>query len=583
MRILIPAVATRRCSPLKGMLRFVCWFWLIAVFAGSALASNTWSAAGALAAARNMHTATLLPNGRVLVAGGVYYGVALASAELYDPASNTWSAAGSLTKERWEHTAMLLPNGKVLVAGGYSNNVGLLASAELYDPASNTWSAAGSLAAVRYGPTATLLPDGRVLVAGGSNNVGLLASAELYDPASNTWSAAGSLTGMRYGHTATLLPDGKVLVAGGRDGTNYLASAEMYDPASNTWSAAGALATARGFYSATLLPNGRVLVAGGGNDGGYPVSAELYDPASNTWSAAGSMATARSSHTATLLPSGKVLVAGGGYSGGNFASTELYDLASNTWSAAGSLATERWEHTATLLSDGKVLVAGGSNPVDYVAGAELFAENTPSDTVAPTTTANASPAPNAAGWNNSDVTISFAATDNQGGSGVRNISFTIVNGSNFSGSTVTGAAASTSISAAGVNTITYYATDNVGNVAASTTFVVRIDKTAPTGSLTVSPSKLWPANHKFTSIATTLNSADAGGGPVTVSGPVVTSNEPVLSKSDKTTPDWIVSGDSLQLRAERSNQGSGRVYTISYVLTDQAGNTANVSATVTVP
>ena len=535
MRILIPAVATRRCSPLKGMLRFVCWFWLIAVFAGSALASNTWSAAGALAAARNMHTATLLPNGRVLVAGGVYYGVALASAELYDPASNTWSAAGSLTKERWEHTAMLLPNGKVLVAGGYSNNVGLLASAELYDPASNTWSAAGSLATVRYG------------------------------------------------HTATLLPDGKVLVAGGRDGTNYLASAEMYDPASNTWSAAGALATARGFYSATLLPNGRVLVAGGGNDGGYPVSAELYDPASNTWSAAGSMATARSSHTATLLPSGKVLVAGGGYSGGNLASTELYDLASNTWSAAGSLATERWEHTATLLSDGKVLVAGGSNPVDYVAGAELFAENTPSDTVAPTTTANASPAPNAAGWNNSDVTISFAATDNQGGSGVRNISFTIVNGSNFSGSTVTGAAASTSISAAGVNTITYYATDNVGNVAASTTFVVRIDKTAPTGSLTVSPSKLWPANHKFTSIATTLNSADAGGGPVTVSGPVVTSNEPVLSKSDKTTPDWIVSGDSLQLRAERSNQGSGRVYTISYVLTDQAGNTANVSATVTVP
>ena len=118
------------------------------------------------------------------------------------------------TPARYAHTATLLPNGKVLVAGGY-NGGAVLSSAELYDPASGTWSATGSLTTARYGHTATLLPNGKVLVAGGYDGVNVLSSAELYDPASGTWSATGSLTTARYGHTATLLPNGKVLVAGG--------------------------------------------------------------------------------------------------------------------------------------------------------------------------------------------------------------------------------------------------------------------------------------------------------------------------------------------------------------------------------
>ena len=288
---------------------------------------------------------------------------------------------GSLATARSYHTATLLPNGEVLVAGGYDGN-SYPASTELYDPASGTWAATGSLASARAGHTATLLPNGKVLVAGGFNNSGYPASAELYDPASGTWTGTGSLNPARAGHTATLLPNGKVLVAGGQgeagQGSNsYLASAELYDPALGTWTATGSLASARYFPTATLLPNGKVLVAGGYNDtSGYLSSAELYDPTSGTWTVTGNMNSARERHTATLLPNGRVLVAAG-FTANNTASasvsTELYDPASGTWTGTGSLNTARSAHTATLLPSSKVLVAAGvDNNSNVLASAELY-------------------------------------------------------------------------------------------------------------------------------------------------------------------------------------------------------------------
>jgi Galactose oxidase, central domain/Dockerin type I domain len=290
--------------------------------------------------------------------------------------SGTWTETGGLHTARSNHTVTLLPNGKVLVAGGF-DCCNVLASAELYDPTSGTWSATGSLGTARYNHTATLLPNGKVLVAGGSgSDYGDLASAELYDPTSGTWSATGSLGTARLLHTATLLPNGKVLVAGGINSGGYLASAELYNPASGTWSATGSLGTARYLHTATLLPNGKVLVAGGGDSNGILASAELYDPASGTWAATGSLGTARYAHTATLLPNGKVLVAGGGgIFFGTLASVELYDPASGTWTAAGSLITARWFHTATLLPNGKVLVAGGAGDLGTLASAELYSSD----------------------------------------------------------------------------------------------------------------------------------------------------------------------------------------------------------------
>ncbi|MDO9313538.1 MAG: IPTL-CTERM sorting domain-containing protein [Burkholderiaceae bacterium] len=336
-------------------------------------ASNSWSAAGAMATARYRHTATLLPSGKVLVTGGDSLSGRLGSAELYDPASNSWSAAGALGIARRLHTATLLPSGKVLVTGGDNGNY--LNSAELYDPVSNSWSAAGAMAIAREVHTATLLPSGKVLVTGGVNG-GSLNSAELYDPVSNSWSAAGALGIARYLHTATLLPSGKLLVTGGYGISGSLNSVELYDPASNSWSAAGTMATARQSHTATLLPSNKVLVTGGANSlVGYPSSAELYDPASNSWSAAGSMATGRDANTATLLPIGKVLVTGG-YSGNNYlSSAELYDPAINTWATSGTLVAGRNWHSATQLPSGKVLVAGGLNGVS-LSSAERYDPST---------------------------------------------------------------------------------------------------------------------------------------------------------------------------------------------------------------
>ncbi|HEX8823460.1 MAG TPA: kelch repeat-containing protein, partial [Archangium sp.] len=184
----------------------------------TACTGNQWAAAGSMASARHAHNATLLSSGKVLITGGYadpYGSSPFASAEVYDPASGAWSATASMATPRGEHTATLLPNGKVLVSGGFN----ALASAEVYDPASGTWSATASMLSGRHAHRATLLPNGKVLVSGGWNR-GALTSAEVYDPASGTWIATAFMTSARWGHTTTLLPNGKVLVSGGSTSTN---------------------------------------------------------------------------------------------------------------------------------------------------------------------------------------------------------------------------------------------------------------------------------------------------------------------------------------------------------------------------
>ncbi|MBC7880943.1 MAG: hypothetical protein H7Y37_06365 [Anaerolineae bacterium] len=325
----------------------------------------SWTITGSMSTERYLHTATLLPNSKVLVAGGgTQSGSGISnSAELYDPQTGTWSSTGSLNIARYQHTATLLPNGKVLVAGGvgteFTNGTNTLNNVELYDISTGTWTVTNSMSAKRYLHTATLLPNGKVLIAGGgvvgTSSITALSSADLYDPQTNTWSNTGSMKGARTNHTATLLSNGKVLVAGGIDGIS-LSTAELYNPQTASWTTTGSMNMERYSYTATLLSNGKVLVAGEGGSNG---SAELFDPQTDTWSMTGFMNKARSSHTATLLANGKVLIAGGISSSGYLSSAELYDLQSGTWSITDSLNTPRSWHTATLLPDGKVLVTGG--------------------------------------------------------------------------------------------------------------------------------------------------------------------------------------------------------------------------------
>ena len=280
-------------------------------------ATGTFTVTGSLDN-RYEHTATLLPDGKVLVVGGNMSSAlstvsAITSAKLYDSATETVTTTGSLGIGRNGHTATLLPNGKVLVVGGF--NTPQPAAAELYDPANGTFNFTGSLVRTRQDHTATLLPNGEILIVGGFNlNSGdATTSAELYDPATGTFRPTGSLSMARGSHTATLLPNGKVLVVGGLGpGATYLASAELYDPATGTFSPTGSLGSARVWHTATLLLNGKVLVTGGDSANGNTLtSAELYDPVTGNFTPTDSLAAAREQHTATLLSNGEVLVAGG--------------------------------------------------------------------------------------------------------------------------------------------------------------------------------------------------------------------------------------------------------------------------------
>jgi WD40 repeat protein len=327
--------------------------------------ADSWTNTSAMTIPRRQHTATLLPNGKVLVAGGDNVASTFSSAELYDPIIGTWTATGPMATPRSTHTATLLANGKVLVAGGFNGSY--LSSAELFDPETGTWTPTGDLNTAHRGATATLLPGGKVLVVGGYYN----STAELYDPATKVWTlTSNSLSVVRLASTVTLLPNGKVLVAGGAAGGSEYSSAELFDPTTCMWTPTGAMHSARRYATATLLPNGKVLVAGGGHSG-FLSSAELYDPATETWTLTGALNTGRYVHMAALLPDGRGLIAGGYGANGYLSSAELYDPATEAWVTTGSMSTTRAYCPAVVLGAGKVLFAGGWNETT-LASAELY-------------------------------------------------------------------------------------------------------------------------------------------------------------------------------------------------------------------
>ena len=330
---------------------------------------------GNMADARYMHTATLLPSGKVLIAGGWNQ---IKGAELYDPATGKFTATGAMsgTLGRGDHTATLLPNGKVLMAGGSDPNTHqYFSSAELYDPATGTFSSTGNMTTTRSTHTATLLPNGKVLIAGGATaDSSPTSTAEIYDPATGTFVATGSMTMNRTSHAALLLKNGKVLIAAGSYYYGYSNTAELYDPATNTFTAiSGTMTSSRAWgLSATLLNDGRVLIAGGGNSA-YLKSAEIFDPSTNQFTATGSMRDARRVHTGTVLANGTVLIAGGQDTNTTrIAGAEVFDPATGAFAALSSMSTERSGHTATLLPNGQVLIAGGANNTTLLNTAELY-------------------------------------------------------------------------------------------------------------------------------------------------------------------------------------------------------------------
>ncbi|WP_164014690.1 kelch repeat-containing protein [Pyxidicoccus trucidator] len=326
-----------------------------------------WSSTATMATARAQHASLLLPDGDILVAGGVNRTGFVTSAERFDPETGTWASAGNPGIQGNVAVGVMLPTGRAFIMTDGS------LSARIHDAATNTWSATGAMAATRSLPTVTVLPSGQVLVAGGSN----LNTAELYDAATNTFTATGAMSVVHRAHTATLLRDGRVLAVSGFNSVDgEVPVAELYDSASGTWSLAASPLVPRHYTAGTLLPDGRVLLVGGFTAGGVTTHAELYDPAANTWTATGALLHPRNGHTATLLPGGKVLVQGGSNAARDVQPvSELYDPATGAWSAAGTMAVPRENATATLLPTGQVLVAGGysSNPsLAFFADVELY-------------------------------------------------------------------------------------------------------------------------------------------------------------------------------------------------------------------
>jgi len=314
---------------------------------------------------------------------------------LYAPEHRTITAVPGYEGGRPGHSATLLHDGRVLVAGGEGPDLGGdccisvtgSTASSLYEPLTRGWAATGSMSTGSFEHTATVLLDGRVLKVGGGIShdeeaVATTDEAELYDPGTGAWTPAASVPGPRRGHTATRLDDGRVLVVGGialdLSGGSVLADppAAVFDPATATWSPVAA--TPRTGHTATLLASGNVLIAGGATCVGLfgtcvtLSSSELFDPETGMFEPAAGMVEAREPHAAALLPSGHVLATGGGPRDSLEVrverTTELYDPATNVWVPGPSMGFPHLAHSATALTDGRVLVAGGS----FAVPAEVF-------------------------------------------------------------------------------------------------------------------------------------------------------------------------------------------------------------------
>jgi N-acetylneuraminic acid mutarotase len=357
---------------------------------------GVWELTGPLSAPRVDHTMTLLPNGRVLAAGGRSQApnplVNFNTAEVFDPITEQWTPTGSMRDFRWSHTATLLPDGRVLVAGGFggtpvgsgANAQPVIDTAEIYDPATGQWTRTGNLNVRRALHTAERLPDGRVLVVGGRtcnqpppatcNFMFVTNTAEIYDPATGQWTLAGSLSAPRHTTASVVLLDGRVLVPAGFQGTGVPSNGgDVYDPATGTWSPIARLNVARSRQGAMLLPDGRVFVAFGFQGG---ATAEIYNPATNAWTFAPPLAgsSGRFNFAYQTLPNGKVMIASGQIPAtGLSRSTDIYNPATNHWEPGGSL--NDVHASASSLSNSYEAVVLSASPTSYVADPYVCGRN----------------------------------------------------------------------------------------------------------------------------------------------------------------------------------------------------------------
>ena len=366
----------RSAPPLLVVLPSV--YLLVASNRTAAAQAGQLIAIGPMHELRASHTATVLQDGTVLVAGGFKKGpdghsqIYFRSAELFDPKTRRFTVIKDMNVARAGHTATLLNDGRVLIAGGV-NSDGITASAEVYDPLSGIFMPVGDMSVAREGFTATRLQKGDVLLAGGGERTST-ASAELFHPGTNKFSATGSMTQPRAGHTATLLQNGKVLIAGGANNRIVYASTELYDPATGAFSASARMSVPRYKHAAILLKDGHTLILGGSDArdwrGEYR-SAEIFGAKSERFTVIPDMLCPRFKFPGAVveLSNGSILVCGGSKT------IELFDFFTKRFEHAASFDQPYYYSTASCLKDHSTLIVGGyTDAVQATADAWLYKE-----------------------------------------------------------------------------------------------------------------------------------------------------------------------------------------------------------------
>ncbi len=259
-----------------------------------------------MTAARIYHTITPLSDSRALLAGGFDGDAVLSSAEIFTESTQSFAATGSMGTARGRHAAAVLPDGRVLITGGLVPDGPGPATidsktTEIFDPVSGTFAPGPDMGVARFNHSAITLNDGRVLVLGGNH----LSSAEVYDPSLDSFSPIGSMNAVHgLGHKAVKLLDGKVLVLGGDGGTiQPTAVAELFDPATDQFTQIDDMTTTRMLHFAVLNENdGRVMIGGGQDENGEVLaSTEIYDPDTETFTASVDMQAANSEQAAVFV------------------------------------------------------------------------------------------------------------------------------------------------------------------------------------------------------------------------------------------------------------------------------------------
>jgi hypothetical protein len=291
---------------------------------------------------------------------------------LLAPAKKGLHSIMPLHEKRAAHSATLLPNGKVLIVGGFRKGPDTYsqlysATTEIFDPATYHFTYSGSLHTARCGQTATLLAGGKeILITGGNNDRESLASAELYDVAAGRWTTLPDMHTGRQGHQAVLLHNGKVLIIGGTGDART--AIELYNPVTRRFER-GAPAPFDCNGTVITLADGQILIAGGRQDRQLTRQAMTYDPVTNQFTRVGDMSVVRYKTAAALLPDGRAILIGGSDNRdwkGKYNSTELFDPKTKTFSKGPDLNFERFKlaHSIITMSNGDILVAGGNQHIE---------------------------------------------------------------------------------------------------------------------------------------------------------------------------------------------------------------------------